>query len=319
MKILVTGGAGFIGSEIAIELARAGHQVIVVDNMDDYYSVELKSKRLEQMSMFRNMMVLKEDINDPEFMHELFTSVRFDMVYHLAGQPGVIASRTNPGKYTKSNLTGFAAILEACRHSRVKHLVFASSSSVYGDTDGRPSVETDPTDSPKSYYAATKKANEVMAKSYSHLYGMKITGCRFFTAYGPYGRPDMGIWKFAKAILLGHEISLRGVRTQRAFTYIDDVTKCLMAFSDPENANQARKNFEIYNVGTETSVNVGDCIFAMEKLIGIKAVITPSRLEDDEVFCTLPDSSKLLRHYGVSCNTPLEEGLEKFIDWYKNT
>lgn len=336
MTYLVTGAAGFIGSYTALALLRAGHSVIGLDSVNDYYSIALKEERLAAIelesregpegrwTMYRGLL------EDVPLVSRIFSRHRIDRVIHLAAQAGVRYSMTNPRAYASSNVAGFLNILEACRESRVGHLAFASSSSVYGSNSKTPFSETDPVDHPVSLYAATKRANELMAHSYSNLYGLPVTGMRFFTVYGPMGRPDMAYFKFADAIMSGKPIDVyNNGDLLRDFTYIDDVVKAVLMISDRvpagdplfDRANprldRSDSPFRIYNIGNEHPEPLERFISVLEEKLGAKAVKNYLPMQSGDVYATAADTSALWDDFGWKPSTALEIGLERFASWYK--
>lgn len=339
MKILVTGAAGFIGSKLAYRLSQRGDEVIGLDNMNDYYDVRLKLGRLEECGiisrskrfidgstresvLFPNYRFIKMDLADRGQMDELFKASQFDAVVNLAAQAGVRYSITNPYAYLDSNLVGFMNVLECCRHNSVRHLVYASSSSVYGMNDKVPFSEDDRVDNPVSLYAATKKANELMAHSYSKLYGLPCTGLRFFTVYGPWGRPDMAPMLFATAISRGEPIKVfNNGNLSRDFTYIDDIVEGTIQALDhtpvAENCPNAVP-WKIYNIGCSSPVQLMDFISEIENALGIEAKKIFLPMQQGDVLKTYADTSKLERECGYRPSTTLHEGIGRFIDWFKS-
>ena len=332
MKFLVTGAAGFIGSKVAEELALQGHHVVGIDNLNDYYDPALKQARLEriaarlsetgQQSCFR---FIRLDIADRQAMADLFATEQFERVIHLAAQAGVRYSIDNPMAYVDSNLVGMMTVLEGCRHNKVQHLVYASSSSVYGNQQKVPFSETDPVDTPISLYAATKKANELMAHTYSHLYQLPTTGLRFFTVYGPWGRPDMAPWKFTKAILEGKTIDVYNHgQLQRDFTYIDDIVEGVLRIQDqvPGSAHYPTQladnpHYAIYNIGNNQPVALEDFIAAIEQAAGVKAQKNYLPMQAGDVYQTYADVERLNTAVNISPRTNLSDGMYKYINWYK--
>lgn len=325
MKFLVTGAAGFIGFHTAMRLCKAGHQVLGVDNLNDYYSVDLKLSRLELLRAEPGFSFMKLDIADREPMQALFRDQRFDRVIHLAAQAGVRYSLENPNAYVDANLTGFVNVLEGCRHSGVGHLVYASSSSVYGMNSKVPFAVGDTVDSPISLYAATKRSNEVMAHSYAHLYQMPITGLRFFTVYGPWGRPDMAPYKFTKAILEGRPIDVyNGGDMSRDFTYIDDVVEGIVRIQDcpPPYADESEHTRQgapdrLFNIGLGSPVRLLDFISCIESATGVEAVKHMQPMQPGDVPQTWADVSPLAQRTGFRPTTPLKQGVAHFVDWYR--
>ncbi|EMG9308102.1 NAD-dependent epimerase [Proteus mirabilis] len=328
MKYLVTGSAGFIGSHVIKKLNMLGHEVIGIDNINDYYDVSLKLSRLEEIHhpLFKFIHV---DISDLNSINQLVMDNDFDCVIHLAAQAGVRYSLENPFAYADSNLTGHLAILEGCRQAKIKHLVYASSSSVYGITDQTPFSTDMPTDHPVSLYAATKKANELMAHSYSHLYQLPTTGLRFFTVYGPWGRPDMALFKFTKAILAGEPIDVyNNGNLSRDFTFIDDIVEGIIRISDiipqadPENCSlspaQSSAPYRLYNIGNGQPVKLTDFIAALEKSLGKKAIKNFLPMQAGDVYTTWADTEDLFKVTGYRPQVSIEQGVQAFVDWYQS-
>ena len=331
MKILVTGAAGFIGMHVAERLLAAGHEVVGVDNLNDYYDVRLKDARLERLRKHTGFLFRKLDVADEEGMRLLFAQARFARVIHLAAQPGVRYSLQNPQAYVRSNLAGFVNILEGCRHSQVGHLVYGSSSSVYGGNTRLPYSEHDSVDHPVSLYAATKKADELMAHTYSHLYGLPTTGLRFFTVYGPWGRPDMAPILFTKAILAGEPIKVfNHGRMQRDFTYIDDIAEGVVRIADqpaqpspafdPAQPDPATSwaPYRLYNIGNHHPVSLMDYIEAIERCLGKKAEKHFLPMQAGDVAATSADVSALRQAVGFAPGTTVEEGVRRFVEWYRS-
>ena len=330
MKILVTGAAGFIGSFLAKRLIARGDEVVGLDNLNDYYDVNLKLGRLKQMSMERNFTPVRLDLHDRDGIARLFSENRFDAVVNMAAQAGVRYSLTNPYAYADSNLTGFLNVLEGCRHTGVKHLVFASSSSVYGANTKMPYSVHDNVDHPVSLYAATKKANELMAHAYSSLYRLPCTGLRFFTVYGPWGRPDMAYFLFTRAIIEGRPIDVfNNGKMKRDFTYIDDIIEAVVRVIDripepdpswsgaaPDSATSYAP-YRLYNIGNNQPVELLRFIEVLEEVLGKKAVKNMLPMQAGDVPATYADIGDLMRDVGFKPSTPIEEGLRKFVEWYK--
>jgi UDP-glucuronate 4-epimerase len=330
MHTLITGAAGFIGSALALRLLERGERVTGLDNLNDYYDVRLKQARLARASAQRGFEFVKADITDRRSMEDIFRNGRFDAVAHLAAQAGVRYSIDNPQAYIDSNLVGFGHILEGCRHGGVRHLVFASSSSVYGANKRLPFSEHDNVDHPVSLYAATKKANELMAHSYAHLYGLPCTGLRFFTVYGPWGRPDMALFKFTRGILAGEPLPVfnRG-KMVRDFTYIDDIVEGVVrvidrpAAPDPawnaERPDSARSSapWRIYNLGNHQPVELMRYIEILEQCLGRKAKLDLQPIQPGDVPSTYADTAELQAATGYKPATPIETGVRRFVDWYR--
>ena len=312
MKVLVTGVAGFIGMHCARRLLARGDEVIGVDNLSPYYAVELKRARLKQLE-HRAFRFHELDIADAPPLMALFERAKPQAVLHLAAQPGVRYSLANPASYVHSNLVGFASVLEACRAFPPRHLVFASSSSVYGKNTKLPWSETDNVDHPISLYAATKKANELSAHAYSHLYGLHATGLRYFTVYGPWGRPDMSPMLFAQAMLDGKPIEVfnRG-DMQRDFTYVDDIVEGTLRVLDKPAP------YAIYNIGNHTPVGLLDYIAALEHALGAKAKLEMRPMQPGDVKATYADTRALAKAVGFAPSTPLESGLARFAEWFRS-
>jgi UDP-glucuronate 4-epimerase len=330
VKILVTGAAGFIGMTTALRLLARGDQVVGLDNLNDYYEVSLKENRLKRLTALPGFRFVKLDVADRAGMETLFAAEKFDKVIHLAAQAGVRYSIQNPHAYVDSNLVGFINILEGCRHHQVQHLVYASSSSVYGGNTKMPFSEHDSVDHPVSLYAATKKANELMAHTYSHLYGLPTTGLRFFTVYGPWGRPDMALFLFTKAILEGRPIDVfNHGNMQRDFTYIDDIVEGVIrvmdrnatvnAEYDPISADPASSNtpYRVFNIGNNNPVQLLDFIGAIENALGIKAEKRLLPMQDGDVPATYANTDLLNDWVGFVPGTSVQQGVNRFIAWYR--
>lgn len=316
MKILVTGAAGFIGFHTVLRLAGRGEEVVGLDNLNAYYDVELKQARLKESLGLPGYRFLEMDITDKPAIDRLFAAERFDAVVHLAAQAGVRYSIEHPYTYIESNITGFLNILEACRHYPVRHLVYASSSSVYGMNDKIPYSETDKTDSPVSLYAATKKSNELMAHAYGELYGIRNTGLRFFTVYGPWGRPDMAPYLFLKAIVEGKPIRVfNNGDMYRDFTYVDDIVTGICAVVDGKTDGP---NSRVYNIGNGNPVPLMDFIGAIERAAGREAVKEFAPMQPGDVYRTYADTSSLERDFGYRPTTQLQDGIDRFYAWYMN-
>lgn len=330
MKILVTGAAGFIGFHLSKRLAERGDDVVGIDNLNDYYDVSLKCARLKQLEPYPNFQFRKVDIADREAVANLFADVVPDVVVNLAAQAGVRYSLKNPYAYVDSNLAGFVNVLEGCRQEKVGHLVFASSSSVYGANTHMPWSVRDNVDHPLSLYAATKKANELMAHTYSHLYNLPTTGLRFFTVYGPWGRPDMSYFLFTKAILAGKPISVfNNGESKRDFTYIDDVVEGIVRVidkpaapnslwsSDNPDPGTSSAPYRLYNIGNNCPVGLIEFIETLEQILGKTAEKNFLPLQPGDVPATYADVDDLVADVGFRPQTPLKEGLAKFLDWYQ--
>lgn len=319
MKILVTGAAGFIGFHLIQKLLQRGDVIVGLDNLNDYYPVELKHARLAKITN-PNFKFVEGDIADKVLLPKLFEEEKFDKVVNLAAQAGVRYSIENPFAYIDSNLVGFANILECCRHYPVKHLVYASSSSVYGGNTKTPFSEEDKVDNPVSLYAATKKANELMASCYSKLYKIAATGLRFFTVYGPWGRPDMAPMLFAKAISNGQPIKVfNNGDMMRDFTYVEDIVEGVIRVLDnaPQEDTDGRSH-EVYNIGCSNPVKLMDFISTIEDAIGTPAEKIMLPMQPGDVYQTYADTSKLEKNMGYKPTTTLKEGIGKFIAWYKS-
>jgi len=348
MKILVTGTAGFIGSHLALRLLERGDEVVGLDNINDYYDQKVKYGRLQRAgiienledgerieynkllnsSKYKNYKFIKLNLEDKENIDKLFESEKFDAVCNLAAQAGVRYSIDNPTAYIDSNIVGFINILEAVRHNEVKSLSYASSSSVYGLNEKQPFSTKDGAEHPISLYAASKKANELMAHTYSHLYGIPTTGLRFFTVYGPWGRPDMALFKFTKAIFEGEAIDVYNYgEMQRDFTYIDDIVEGIIRVIDnpaKPNPNWDKQDpstssapYKVYNIGNNAPVKLMDFITALEKKIGKTAKKNMLPMQAGDVPSTYADVTDLIEDLGYKPSTSIEEGIDKFVDWYK--
>ncbi len=311
MKVLVTGAAGFIGFHLVQRLLGRGDEVVGLDNLNAYYPVVLKEARLAQIDSERFRFV-RMDLADREVLPALFAAERFDAVVNLAAQAGVRYSVENPWAYVDSNVVGFLNILECCRHYPVRHLVYASSSSVYGGNEKTPFSEEDRVDNPVSLYAATKKADELMAGCYCHLYGLKATGLRFFTVYGPWGRPDMSPMLFASAILAGKPIKVFNHGDMlRDFTYIDDIVEGVVRVLD-----RVPEKHEVFNIGCSSPVKLMDFISEMERALGREADKVMLPMQPGDVYQTYADTGKLERELGYKPSVKLREGIGRFVDWY---
>lgn len=320
MKILVTGAAGFIGYHTTKRLLERGDEVVGMDNMNDYYETRLKDSRLERLRQFSGFTFSEQDLADRTASASLFSKQQPQRVVHLGAQAGVRYSLTNPHAYADSNLVGFLNVLEGCRSSGVEHLVYASSSSVYGGNQEIPFSVTHNVDRPLSLYAATKKANELMAYTYSHLYQLPCTGLRFFTVYGPWGRPDMAYFSFTKAILKGEPIRVFNYgKMRRDFTYIDDIVEGVIRVCDrvPQVDEDTKlPPYRLYNIGRQAPVGLLDFIGCLEKALGREAVKEYLPMQPGDVAETWADSSDLERDVGFRPTVSLEEGVEKFVEWY---
>ena len=331
MKILVTGSAGFIGSMVAMKLLDRGDEIVGLDNHNDYYDPKIKESRLRELKKFKNYTHHKIDISNVENLKKVFSNFKPQRVINLAAQAGVRYSIENPLAYIKSNIVGFSHILENCRHHKVEHLVYASTSSVYGANTKMPFSENDSANHPLSIYAASKKSNELMAHAYSHLYKMPTTGLRFFTVYGPWGRPDMALFKFTKAILEGKPIDVfnHGEHT-RDFTYIDDIVDGVIKtleipalrnydwtgnFPDPASS---KAPWRIYNIGNNKPIKLMDYIKALEKNLNKKAKINFLPLQPGDVKDTYANIDNLKKKLNYKPSTSVIEGVSKFVAWYKN-
>ncbi|MBB5320733.1 NAD-dependent epimerase/dehydratase family protein [Marinobacter oulmenensis] len=330
MKVLVTGTAGFIGAHLAHRLLDRGDQVIGVDNVNDYYDVNLKEARLDGLRGKPGFTEIRQDVADREAMAELFRAEQPERVVHLAAQAGVRYSIENPNAYVDANLVGFMNILEGCRHNDVQHLVYASSSSVYGANETMPFSVHDNVDHPLSLYAASKKANELMAHTYSHLYNLPTTGLRFFTVYGPWGRPDMAPFIFTRKILAGETIDVfNHGHHQRDFTYIDDIVEGVVlsldqvATPNPDwqglepDPGSSRAPYRLYNIGSNNPVELSRFIEIIESCVGKKADRNLLPMQPGDVLATYADVKDLTRDVGYRSQTSIEEGMARFIDWYR--
>ncbi|PSW43453.1 NAD-dependent epimerase [Photobacterium leiognathi] len=329
MKYLVTGVAGFIGSAVTERLCAQGHQVVGIDNLNDYYDVSLKQARLARIA-HSNFTFIELDLADRDGIANLFAEQQFNRVIHLAAQAGVRYSIDNPLAYADSNLVGHLTILEGCRHNKVEHLVYASSSSVYGLNHKTPFNTADSVDHPISLYAATKKSNELMAHTYSHLYGVPTTGLRFFTVYGPWGRPDMALFKFTNAIMEGKEIDVYNHGDMRRdFTYIDDIVEGVMRIQDVipqpnadwtvEAGSPATSSapYRVYNIGHGSPVKLMDYIEALEESLGIEAKKNFMDMQPGDVYMTYADTEDLFKATGYKPEVKVKEGVKAFVDWYR--
>lgn len=331
MNVLVTGAAGFIGMHLSQRLLARGDQVVGVDNLNDYYDPQLKRDRLARLTSKPGFRFEQMDIADREGMKALFERESFDVVVNLAAQAGVRYSLVNPHAYIDANIVGFTNVLEGCRHHGVKHLVYASSSSVYGGNEDMPFSEHAGVDHPISLYAATKKANELMAHTYSHLYGLPTTGLRFFTVYGPWGRPDMALFLFTKAMIEGRPIELFNEgRMQRDFTYVDDIVEGVVRVIDRPAAplegfdkkqpDPARSwaPFRVFNIGNQGPVELMQFVGAIEKALGVTAQKQMRPMQPGDVPATFADVSELTDWTGFKPGTPIEAGVARFVEWYRS-
>ena len=331
MKILITGAAGFIGLYVAQKLLERGDEVIGIDNLNDYYAPQLKADRLDLLKAYANFRFIKMDIADHAALNALFAAEKFQRVVNLAAQAGVRYSITNPQVYIQSNLVGFANVLEACRQHSIEHLVYASSSSVYGANTKIPFATQDSTDHPVSLYAASKKSNELMAHSYSHLFGLPTTGLRYFTVYGPWGRPDMSVWLFSQAILSGKPIDVfNHGQMQRDFTYVEDIAEGTLRALDktaaadlafnPAAPDSSTSNapYRIYNIGNHQPVALLTFIETLEAALGKTAQKNYLPMQPGDVLATYADVDALRRDVGFEPKTPLAEGLSAWAKWFSN-
>jgi UDP-glucuronate 4-epimerase len=329
-KILVTGAAGFIGFHLCKRLLADGREVVGLDILNDYYDVNLKKARLAQLEALKGFSFSKISLEDKESIDDLFKKHQFDAVVNLAAQAGVRYSLINPDVYIQSNIVGFLNILEGCRHNKVKHLVYASSSSVYGANTRMPFSVHDNVDHPVSLYAASKKSNELMAHTYSHLFGLPTTGLRFFTVYGPWGRPDMSLFIFTNAILEGKPIDVfNHGKMRRDFTYIDDIvvgvyrTTLKIASPNPQwNSDQpdpssSKAPYRIYNIGNNNPVELMDMITTLEEALGKKAIKRLMDIQPGDVPATYADVEALTRDVGFKPSTSIQTGIERFVKWYR--
>ncbi len=331
MRVLVTGTAGFIGNHLAIRLLERGDEVIGIDNLNDYYDVSLKEARLERIKNHPSFVEVRADLEDRERIEAVFSEYRPQRVVNLAAQAGVRYSLINPYSYIDANIQGFLNILEGCRHHEVEHLVYASSSSVYGANTQMPFSVHHNVDHPLSLYAASKKANELMAHTYSHLYGIPTTGLRFFTVYGPWGRPDMALFIFTRKILAGEPIDVfNHGRHKRDFTYIDDIVEGVVRTldtipeSDPEwdsdrpDPSSSHAPYRLYNIGNNQPVELMYFIETLEKALGREAKKNFLPLQPGDVPATYADIDDLTAAVGFRPSTPIEEGIRRFVDWYRD-
>ncbi|MGI9212934.1 MAG: NAD-dependent epimerase [Methylococcaceae bacterium] len=330
MKILVTGSAGFIGAALSAALLKRGDDVIGIDNLNDYYEVSLKQARLDRLVHQPGYTDIRLGLENRDELMAVFSHHRPDRVVNLAAQAGVRYSLTNPHAYIESNLLGFCNVLESCRHHKIEHLVYASSSSVYGANTAMPFSVHDNVDHPVSLYAATKKANELMAHTYSHLYALPTTGLRFFTVYGPWGRPDMALFKFTRNILAGLPIDLYNHgHHRRDFTYIDDIVEGVIRVldrvaapnpvwqSDRPDPASSLAPYRLYNIGNHQPVELTRFIAVLEEALGVKALRNELPMQPGDVLDTHADVHDLMRDVGYSPSTPIETGIAQFVDWYR--
>lgn len=335
MKVLITGTAGFIGFHLANKLLEQGMEVVGIDNINNYYSTNLKMARLAEAGISDeannwnkkiaskktpNYTFIRMNLEDRDQINRLFAEERFDVVCNLAAQAGVRYSIENPHAYIDSNIVGFINILEACRHNKIKHLVYASSSSVYGNSAKMPLSVSDPVDNPISLYAATKKSNELMAHTYSHLFGIPTTGLRFFTVYGPWGRPDMAYFSFTKNILEEQPIRIfNNGDLYRDFTYIDNIVDGIAKIINQNQVSRIKNQelYKLYNIGNSTPVKLLDFIEIIEKALGKEAIKEYTEMQPGDVYKTFADVSNLEKDFGYSPDTPLEKGIGEFVKWYR--
>ena len=327
MKILVTGAAGFIGFHLIRKLLDKNYFIVGIDNINNYYDVDLKNDRIKMLGENSSADIftfIKLDLADREAMSTLFSNYKFDIVINLGAQAGVRYSIENPNAYIDSNVVGFLNVLEGCRHTNVKHLIYASSSSIYGMNIKQPFTTADCVDFPISLYAATKKSNELMAHSYSHLYNLPTTGLRFFTVYGPYGRPDMAYFSFTKKILAGEEMDVfNNGEMQRDFTYIDDIVEGIVRIIDktpsPQTSSITTANapYKIYNIGNNQPITLRRFITAIENACGKKAKENLLPMQPGDVPITYADIDELINDVGFKPETSIEDGIAKFVAWYK--
>ena len=328
--ILVTGAAGFIGSHVSQRLLERGDMVVGLDNVNDYYDPTLKEARLARLEPFKKFIFHRQDLSDRAAMKALFDSGRIRRVVHLAAQAGVRYSLVNPYAYTESNIIGFLNILESCRHAKVEHLVYASSSSVYGGNTQMPFSVRDNVDHPVSLYGASKKANELMAHTYAHLFHLPCSGLRFFTVYGPWGRPDMALFIFTKAILEDKPIDLFNFgKMRRDFTYVDDIVTGVVHvldkpaepdsgwLGDSPNPESSAAPYRLYNIGNHSPVELMRFVEIIEEAIGKKAIKSFQPIQPGDIPATYADVSELMEQYSFQPSTPLEEGIQRFIAWYR--
>ena len=330
MRVLITGSAGFIGNEVALRLLNDGNHVVGIDNLSPYYDVNLKCRRIERLLPYNNYINAPININDQDKLDKVFKEYKFDQIIHLAAQAGVRHSLNVPRDYIDSNISGFLNILEACRNFGTEHLVYASTSSVYGGNTKMPFAEHDGTNHPKSIYAATKKANELMAHSYSHLFNFPVTGLRFFTVYGPWGRPDMALFKFTKAILDNEPIDLyNNGDMKRDFTYIDDIVEGIIRTlakppkididwdsNQPDPATSGIAAYQVFNIGNNQPVHLMDMVAILEKSLGRKALRNYMPMQAGDVQASWANSDQMVNKMDYSPATSIEEGVQNFVAWY---
>jgi UDP-glucuronate 4-epimerase len=329
-KVLITGAAGFIGYHMSLRCLQEGWKVTGFDNLNDYYDVRLKEARLARLTDHEGFRFVQASIEDRLAVEEVFDKGSFEFVVHLAAQAGVRYSLVNPRAYTQSNIEGFLNILEGCRHHRIRHLLYASSSSVYGANKNMPFSVRSNVDHPVSLYAATKKANELMAHSYAHLFQLPVTGLRFFTVYGPWGRPDMALFLFTRAILSGEPIQLFNEgRMVRDFTYIDDIVEGMFRLlphipvADPDwdpvhpDPSFSRAPYRLYNIGNSRPVELRYFVHTLEEALGRKALVQPMPMQPGDVEETFADVQQLMDEVGFRPDTPIETGVRRFVEWYR--
>lgn len=330
MKFLVTGAAGFIGFHVSQRLLAAGHQVVGIDNLNDYYDVSLKQARLDQNTQYPDFIFVKMDLADRQAISSIFAEHAFERVIHLGAQAGVRYSIENPHAYAEANLIGHLNILEGCRHHKIGHLLYASSSSVYGLNRKMPFSTDDSVDHPVSLYAATKKANELMSHTYSHLYQLPTTGLRFFTVYGPWGRPDMALFKFTRAMLAGEQIDVyNNGQMTRDFTYIDDIAEAIVRLQDvipqPDDSwtveagspASSSAPYRLYNIGNSQPTSLMTYIESLEKALGIEAKKNMLPMQPGDVLGTSADTQPLYQAINFRPQTSVEQGVQHFVEWYR--
>lgn len=317
-RILVTGAAGFVGMHVALRHLERGDEVVGHDNLNAYYDVQLKRDRLKELEKFEKFKFVEGDLADRPSLEKVFTEGQFTIVQHMGAQAGVRYSIDAPYEYLNSNLTGFLNILESCRRHKPRHLVFASSSSVYGDSPNLPYSERQNVDHPISLYAATKKSNELMAHAYAHLYHIPISGLRFFTVYGPWGRPDMAVWKFTEAILTGKPLTLfADGHLKRDFTYVDDVAEGVVRVGDVlPTTSESGAPYRILNIGNHSPVVVNEIVAALERITGKKANRVNAPHQAGDVEATFADTTAIEKLVGFKPSTPIDAGLKRYVDWY---